>query len=52
MAKNQKKHEGVNWASNKIINKTYVKYKHRELNEEGDKTISTIGKHDNSFYST
>ena len=34
------------------INKTYAKYKHREFNKEGDKIVSTIGKHVTSLYST
>ena len=50
--KNQKKRERVSNARKEFINKTYVNDKHRELNEEGDKMISTIGKHLISLYST
>ena len=50
--KNQRKHESVSKARNDFINKIYAKYKHRELNEEGDKTVSTIGKHVISLHST
>lgn len=50
--KNQRKHERVSDARKEFINKTYVNDKHRELNEESDKMISTIGKHVISLYST
>ena len=50
--KNQRKHERVSNARKEFTNKTYVNDKHRELNEEVDKMISTIGKHVISLYST
>ena len=39
-------------ASDKTINKRYAEYKQRELNEKGEKTGKTLGKHVINFYST
>ena len=38
-------HERVDKESDEIINKTYVEYKQRELNEKGEKTAKVLGKH-------
>ena len=38
-------HGRVDKASDEIINKMYTKYKHHELNEKGEKTGKTLGKH-------
>ena len=38
-------HERVDKASDEVINKTYAEYKQRELNEKGEKTGKTLGKH-------
>ena len=45
-------HEKVNKASDETINKTYVEYKQRELNERGEKTGKALGKHIINLYST
>ena len=39
-------------ASDEVINKTYAEYKQRELNEKGEKTGKTLGKHVINLYST
>ena len=39
-------------ASDEIINKTYAKYKQRELNEKGEKTAKALGKHAINLYSS
>ena len=39
-------------ASDEIINKTYAENKHCELNEKGEKTGKTLGKHVINLYST
>ena len=39
-------------ASDETINKTYVEYKQRELNEKGEKTGKALGKHVINLYST
>ena len=39
-------------ASNETINKTYAEYKQRKLNEKGEKTGRTLGKHVINLYST
>ena len=39
-------------ASDETINKIYVEYKHRELNEKGEKTGKALGKHVINLYST
>ena len=38
--------------SDGIINKTFVEYKQRGLNEKGEKTAKTLGKHVVNLYST
>ena len=45
-------HERVDKASDEIINKTYAEYKQRGLNEKGEKTGKTLGKHVINLYST
>ena len=45
-------HGRVDKASDEIINKTYVEYKQRELNEKGEKTGKALGKHVINLYST
>ena len=45
-------HEKVDKASDETINKTYAEYKQRELNEKGEKTGKTLGKHVVNLYST
>ena len=42
----------VDKAGNKIISKTYARYRQRELNEEGEKTEKTLRKHVINLYST
>ena len=42
----------VDKASDETINKIYVEYKHRELNEKGEKTGKALGKHVINLYST
>ena len=44
--------EKVGKASNETINKTYAEYKQRELNERGEKSGKTLGKHVINLYST
>ena len=39
-------------ASNEIINKTYVEYRKRVLNEQSEKTGIALGKHVSNLYST
>ena len=39
-------------ASAESVNKTYAEYKQRELNEKGEKTGKTLGKHVINLYST
>ena len=39
-------------ASDETINKTYAKYKQRELKEKGEKTGKGLGKHVINLYST
>ena len=38
--------------SEEIINKTYAEYKHKDLNEKGEKTGKALGKHVINLYST
>ena len=38
--------------SDEIINKTYAEYKHKDLNEKGEKTGKALGKHVINLYST
>ena len=38
-------------ASDKVINKTYAEYRQRELNEKGENTGKTLGKHIINLYS-
>ena len=38
--------------SDGIINKTFVEYKQRGLNEKGEKTVKTLGKHVVNLYSS
>ena len=45
-------HEKVGKASDETINKTYTEYKQRKLNEKGEKTGKTLGKHVINLYST
>ena len=45
-------HERVDKASDETINKTYAEYKQRELNEKGENTGKTLGKHVINLYST
>ena len=45
-------HEGIDKASDKTINDTYAEYKQRELNEKGENTGKTLGKHVMNLYST
>ena len=45
-------HERVDKASNETINKKYVKYKQRELNEKGEYIRKALGKHVINLYST
>ena len=45
-------YERVGKASDEVINKTYAEYKQRELNEKGEKTGKTLGKHVINLYST
>ena len=45
-------HGKVDKVSDKTINKTYVEYKQRELNEKYEKTGKTLEKHAISLYST
>ena len=45
-------HGSVGKASDEIINKTYVEYKQRELNEEGEKTAKALGKYAINLYSS
>ena len=45
-------HERVDKASNETVNKTYAEYRQRELNEKGEKTEKTLGKHVINLYST
>ena len=42
----------VDKASDEIIKKTYAEYKQRELNQKGEKTGKTLGKHVINLYST
>ena len=44
--------ERVDKTSDEIINKTYAEHKQRELNEKGEKTGKTLGKHVIYLYST
>ena len=44
--------ERVDKESDEIINKTYVEYKQRELNEKGEKIAKVLGKHVTYLYST
>ena len=44
--------ERVDQASDEIINKKYVEYKQRELNERGEYTGSALGKHVINLHST
>ena len=45
-------HGRVDNASDEMINKTYAEYRQRELNEKGEKTGKTLGKHVINLYST
>ena len=45
-------HEGIDKASDETINNTYAEYKQRELNEKGENTGKTLGKHVMNLYST
>ena len=45
-------HERVDKESDETINKKYVEYKQRELNEKGEKTAKALGKHVINLYST
>ena len=45
-------HERVDKASDEIINKKYVEYKQRQLNEKGEYTGKALGKHVINLYST
>ena len=45
-------HKRVDKTSDEIINKTYAEHKQRELNEKGEKTGKTLGKHVIYLYST
>ena len=45
-------HEMVDKASDETINKIYVEYRQRELNEKGEKTGKALGKHVINLYST
>ena len=45
-------HERVDKTSKETINKTYAKYRERSLNEKGEKTEKTLGKHVVNLYST
>ena len=45
-------HERVDKASDETINKIYVEYRQRELNEKGEKTGNALGKHVINSYST
>ena len=38
--------------SDDTINKTYIEYRQRELNEKGEKTGKALGKHVINLYST
>ena len=42
----------VDETSDETINKTYALYKHRELNEKGEKTGKALGKHVINLYFT
>ena len=44
--------EKVDKASDETINKTYVEYKQREVNEKGEKTGKALGKHVINLYLT
>ena len=44
--------ERVDKANDEIINKKYVEYKQRELNEKGEYTWKALGKHVINLYST
>ena len=44
-------HEKVDKASDETTNKTYAKYRQRELNEKGGKTGKALGKHVINLYS-
>ena len=44
-------HEKVNKASDETVSKTYAEYKQRELNEKGENTGKTLGKHVINLYS-
>ena len=45
-------HGRVDKASDETINKIYVEYRQRELNEKGEKTGKALGKHVINLYST
>ena len=45
-------HERVDKESDETINKKYVQYKQRELNEKGEKTAKALGKHVINLYFT
>ena len=45
-------HEKVDKACDETINKTYAEYKQAELNEKGEKTGKSLGKHVINLYST
>ena len=45
-------HGRVDKASDETINKIYVEYRQRELNEKGEKTGNALGKHVINSYST
>ena len=45
-------HERVDKACNETISKTYAKHRQRELNQKGEKTRNTLGKHVINLYST
>ena len=44
-------HDRVDKVSDKVINKKYVEYKQRELNEKGEYTGKALGKHVINLYS-
>ena len=46
------RHRRVDKASDETINKIYVEYRQRELNEKGEKTGKALGKHVINLYST
>ena len=45
-------HKRVDKANDEIINKTYAEYRQDELNEKGERTGKSLGKHVINLYST